>query len=128
MYKSIALLVLLVSIAPSAVAAGTVDLTLPGALESLRNQRPEHYRKVSAILALAESHPLSSTARWIEARVGASDVELMQWRVSDPPKLTVSFTLDDTRYTGQVVPVLEPARPVRAHAGPTGGDAERSAR
>ena len=113
MHKLSTLLLLLVA-SGGVVAAGVVDLTNARELELLRDRRPDHYAKVRAILALAETRPSLDAGRWIEARVGASDVQVLQWRVSDPPKLQVSFTLDDTRYTAQVVPVLEPARPVPA--------------
>ena len=114
MHKLIALLFVLIPAAHAAVVGAVIDLTNPAELESLRDRRPEHYAKVRAILAAAETRPAVEAGRWIEARVGASEVELLQWRVSDPPKLRVSFTLDDTRYTAQVIPDLRPARPVPA--------------
>ena len=43
-------------------------------------------------------------------RFDATDIEMLQWRVSFPPKLQVSFTLDTTRYTAEVTPNLPPAR------------------
>lgn len=94
----------------------TVDLNDPGALESLRTDRPDHYARARAILAIVEARPAPDVARLIEARFDASDVELLQWQVSDPPKLRVSFTLDSTRYTAVVVPALEPARLMPARA------------
>ena len=112
-----ALLVLLLlcsGFVQAAIVTRTVDLNSPGALESLRDQRPTHYTKARAILAIAKARPASDLGRWIEARFDASDVELLLWRVSDPPKLGVSFTLDDTRYTAYVVPVLPPVRAIPA--------------
>jgi hypothetical protein len=100
--------------AQAATFAGPVDLTAPGVLESLRGQRPDHYAKARAILALAKSRPGATTGRLIEARFDAADVQMTFWRVSDPPKLQVSFTLDDTRYDAQVVPDLPPARALPA--------------
>ena len=108
------LLALTAAVAQSAAVAAAVDLNAPGELDALRERRPEHYEKVRIILSLARSRPAPVASRWIETRVGASEVELVQWRVSDPPKLRVSFTLDDVRYAAQVVPLLEPARPVPA--------------
>ena len=114
MRMRIALFLLASPIAQAAMAAGVIDLDTPGALEALRAQRPAHYAKVEAILALAQARPAPTTPSLMEARFGASDVELLQWRVSDPPRLRVSFTLDDTRYTGEVVPSLRPARALPA--------------
>jgi hypothetical protein len=114
MHKLMALLLLLSPMAHAGMVGGVIDLTDPGALESLRDRRPDHYAKVRAILKVAETRPAVGASQWIEARAGASDVELLQWRVSDPPKLVVSFTLDDTRYTAQVVPFLPAAHAVPA--------------
>ena len=99
----------------AAIGNETVDLSDPRALESLRDRRPDHYAKVQAILAIAEARPDDvRIGPWIEARFQASDVELLLWRVSDPPKLRVAFTLDNTRYTADVIPALQPARAVPA--------------
>src|SRR4029450_3760043 len=88
-----------------------IDLSAPGVLESLQERRPDHYAKVRAILALVESRAQFNLGPWIEAEFDASDVDFLHlWRVSDPPKLKVSFTLDDARYTAVVVPMLQPAR------------------
>jgi len=110
----IALLFVLSSGGQAAPFNPTVDLNSPGALESLRAERPEHYAKARAILTIAETRLGPDVGRWIEVRFEASDVELLQWQVSDPPKLRVSFTLDATRYTAVVVPSLSPARPMSA--------------
>jgi hypothetical protein len=110
----IALLFFLSTGGQAAAFNPTVDLNSPGVLESLRAERPEHYAKARAILTIAETRPTPDVGRWLEARFEASDVELLQWQVSDPPRLRVSFTLDATRYTGVVVPSLAPVRPMPA--------------
>ena len=82
-----------------------VDLNAAGALESLRIQNPAHYEKVRAILAIVEARPRSDVTRLIEARFDATEVQsFIAWRVSNPPKLHVAFTLEQTRYTVWVVP------------------------
>ena len=102
----------------AAHAAGVtqrIDLNAPGAIDALRTERPAHYDKVRAILSYAQTHPTQpTTRRLIEARFDAADVEMRQWRVSDPPKLEVSFTLDTTRYVAEVIPNLAPARAIPA--------------
>src|SRR3569833_1769820 len=71
MHKLLALLLLLRPIAHAGVVGAV--------LESLRDRRPDHYAKVRAILKVAETRPAISASQWIEARAGASDVELLQW-------------------------------------------------
>lgn len=116
MRKLIALMFLLSVAGQAATFKETVDLSSPEALESLRDRRPEHYAKVQAILAIAKKRPDDpSIGPWIEARFHATDVELLLWQVSDPPKLKVSFALDNIRYIADVVPLLQPARPVPVH-------------
>ena len=104
----------------SAIAQATgfeqpIDLNAPGALKYLQERRPAHYQKIRAILALVESRPQLNLGPWIEVHFEASDVDFLHlWRVSDPPTMKVSFTLDDIRYTAVVVPVLQPARAMPA--------------
>ena len=95
---------LLGAIANMALAAQPVDLNAPGVLDTLRAENPGHYAKVRAILAAAEARPSSAIREWISARFDASDVDAAPlWHVSDPPKIKLSFTLDQTRYTAMVV-------------------------
>jgi len=104
----------------SAVAQATglaepVDLNAPGALGSLQQRRPDHYAKVQAILGLVQRKPQLDLGPWIEARFDASNVDFQPlWRASDPPKVKISFTLDNDRYTAVVAPELQPARAMRA--------------
>ncbi len=105
-------LVLLGGSAQAAVFSQAIDLTDPGALRALRVERPEHYAKAQAILAIARAGRQPNVERWIAARFDASDVEMIAWRVSYPAKLRVSFTLDTTRYSADVVPDLSPPRAV----------------
>ena len=113
----IAILLLAGAALAGTAQAGTinrnVDLSVPGAIESLRDRDPAHFAKVSAILSYVEANPTRpDSGRLIETRFDAADVEMLQWRVSNPPKLRVSFTLDSTRYSADVVPNLPPARAV----------------
>ena len=94
----------LATIASVALAAQPVDLNAPGFLEALRVENPGHYAKVQAILAATEARPSSEIREWIRTRFDASDVDAAPlWHVSDPPKIKLSFTLDQTRYTALVV-------------------------
>ena len=104
---------LLVAVLANAACAGrSVDLTVPGALDALRTENPTHYAKVRAIISAAEARPNSDIGSWIRTEFKASDVEYLPlWHVTDPPKTTLVFTLDNTRYTVVVVGRFEAAPP-----------------
>lgn len=99
--------------APLLDAVEWIDLTAPGALESVQTTNPKHYARIQAIIRMAEERPEISQREW--TRIGAKDVVAVpMWQVSDPPKATLSFTLDETRYTtsfrGRYVTRLIPVR------------------
>jgi hypothetical protein len=99
----------LAAIANVALAAQPVDLNAPGVLQALRVENPGHYAKVHAILAATEARPSSEIREWIRTRFDASDVDAAPlWHVSDPPKIKLSFTLDQTRYIAMVVGRFRP--------------------
>jgi hypothetical protein len=102
--RTLVALLFVSTIAQAAIVNEAIDLTAPGALQSLQQRKPEHYAKVQAILAIAEAPPRPDLARFIETQFEVSDVDMLAWRVSYPAKLQVSFTLDHTRYTALVVP------------------------
>jgi hypothetical protein len=102
------------AVAQAAGFAEPIDLSAPGALQSLQGRRPDHYAKAQAIIELVKAKPNQDLVPWIEARFDASDVDFRHlWLVTYPPKMKVSFTLDEARYTAIVVPVLEPTAFVR---------------
>jgi len=109
-------LMLLAGTALAAPVARIVDIDNPGTLDAIREQSPEHYAKIEKILAAAERVPAFEWGKHLPAAVGASDVmALPLWMVSDPPKLKLEFTLDDTRYSATVIgrlpgAGLQPAR------------------
>ena len=96
-----------------AYAGPPIDLDAPDALKSLQARNPDHYRKIFAILAEVRERASPGVVPWIEATFDASEVECIAWRVSDPPKLRVSFTLDATRYTAVVVARSPPLAALR---------------
>jgi hypothetical protein len=95
---------LLATITNVSLAAQRVDLNSPGALDALRMENPRHFAKVQAILAAAEAQPSTDIGKWIQTRFDASNIDAAPlWHVSDPPKIRLSFTLDQTRYTAMIV-------------------------
>lgn len=77
-----------------------VDLTAQGALEDLRASNPEHFARIVEIVAGLREKPGRVEGDWLRVTFGARDVDLSRLllRTTDPPKQSLSFTLDDTRY------------------------------
>ena len=114
--RTLLALFLAVAIANPVLALRIIDLNAPGALAALRAESPDRYAKVRAILAAAEAHPSSEMATWLRADFNASDIECAPlWHVSDPPKLSLSFTLEGARYTAVVVGRFPAPRFIPAH-------------
>ena len=98
-----------------ALAAQTVDLNAPGALEAVRAESPWQHAKIVAILAGVQARPSSDVRTWMRTQFDASDVVATPlWHASDPPKMKLSFTLDRTRYTAMVVGRFPAAAPIPA--------------
>jgi len=113
--RILATLFCLSAVAQAAGPAEPVDLNAPGALGALQHRRPDHHAKVQAILGLVQAKPQLDLGPWIETRFDASNVDFQHlWRASDPPKVKITFSLDDARYTAVVVPELQAARVTRA--------------
>ena len=84
---------------PAAASPPVIDLDRPGALQALARENPEHYAKVTRILADVTRRPPESVARWVKAEFGANEVSFpMLLKTSDPAKRSLSFTLERTRY------------------------------
>ena len=80
-----------------------VDLDVPGALDALARDKPQHYGKVLEIMAEVQRQPDSEVARWMRTRFDARDVAYGPlWLVTDPPKRRLSFTIDEMRYRSTV--------------------------
>jgi len=71
-----------------------------------------------SIILIAAAPPafaLGPIREWIQARFDVSDIDAAPlWHVRDPPKIRLSFTLDETRYTALVVGRFPRAQPVPA--------------
>jgi hypothetical protein len=82
--------------------AAHVDLDRPGAMDRVQREHPEHYRRITEILAVASEVPCHTEqfGRAIEAkydvRDGGCGLLLM---TSYPSKRLLSFTLGTTRYS-----------------------------
>lgn len=88
---------LLATAAP--VAAQTIDLSDPSALEQVRASNPEHFEKVALIVAGLREQPRRAESDWLEVSYGAKEVDLASpVLTSSPPQQLLQFTLDDVRY------------------------------
>jgi hypothetical protein len=102
--------VLLLGCAAAMVYAGPaakhrVDLDKPGAIEALKRENPEHFRRVSGILTLATEMPCHTDnfANVIRARFDAEEAKCgVLLQTSDPAKRRLSFVLGETNYVSVV--------------------------
>jgi hypothetical protein len=81
---------------------GYVDLDKPGALEAVQRDQPEHYRRITEILTVANEVPCQTEqfGRVIEAKYEARDGHCgLLLKTSYPAKRELSFTLETTRYS-----------------------------
>ena len=107
-------MVIALSFATAATAAPitVIDIDEPQTLARVRQENPAHYAKIEKVLAAAEKVPAFELREWLPTAVGASDVLAAPlWLVSDPPRMKLAFTLDETRYTATVVGRFPPALP-----------------
>lgn len=83
-----------------ASAGAWVDLTRPGALEELRTANPEHFARIVEITEGLREEPKRAETDWLEVNFDVVDVDLSKLllRTSYPPKQSLTFTLDGTRY------------------------------
>jgi hypothetical protein len=90
--------------APFAVGQSrSVNLDVPGALDALARDNPQHYTKVREIMAEVQKQPDSAVPQWMRTRFDARDVDYGPLLlVTDPPKRRLSFTIDEVRYRSTV--------------------------
>ena len=99
-----ALIVLWATAAAAQAPTGrTVDLNAPGILAALEQSNPDHYDKISRILAGIVQTRDPDVPRWMRTAFGARDVTYAPIVLtSDPPRRRLSFSLNDVRYQAMV--------------------------
>lgn len=87
-------------VAGAALADELVDLTERGALQDLKASNPEHYERIVEIIEGLRQKPERAETGWLQVTFDAQNVDLSKLllRTSNPPKQSLSFTLDDARY------------------------------
>ncbi len=96
-------------------ASRTVYLDGPSDLARLQKANPAHYARAEKILAQA-NQLCRPGAGQLHAVVGARDLKCAAsfLRTSNPAKLQITFTLDDTHYVALVAITDDPPRLTRA--------------
>jgi hypothetical protein len=121
---ALAMLLILAAHLPGSYASDPIDLNAPGALETIKRDRPEHYAKIQRILAEAPRYldegprnvRSDAVATWMRTQFQARDVHYTDIVLTSlPPKKRFQFSLDDASYVLLVtlpgyVPPSEPAR------------------
>ena len=86
-----------------ASSSRTIDLNQSDALSGLQYTHPTHYRKIAEILDGLSDRLVYDVLRWVETAVGGRDVYYsFLLLTSDPPKRSLAFALDHTRYVAVV--------------------------
>jgi hypothetical protein len=82
-----------------------VNLDRPGVLDTVQRDNPEHYRKITEILRIAQAEPCETLPQVLKVRFNAlgTDCRAYQLLTSDPPKRHLAFTLDGTNYVTNAV-------------------------
>jgi hypothetical protein len=109
---------MVLGIATGAQAGKHVDLGDPRALDALATEDPAHYEKVMGILQVASNVSCETLPQMLKVQYGAEYVHCSGSMIltSYPAKRRLSFKLDDTAYSGNVVltgvqPRAIPAKP-----------------
>jgi len=93
-----------------------VDLSRPGAMETIQRDQPARYRRITEILRVASEVPCQTEpfGRAVEAKYEVRDAHCgLVLKTSYPAKRVLSFTLDSTQYSA-VVTMRETSRLVPA--------------
>jgi hypothetical protein len=105
--RSIAIAPTFLIISSFALAGGTltIDLDRPGALEQLKQEHPQRYQAVRAMLRASERPACQSNEiELLKTRLNVRDLECGMIVFTRYPALRhVSFELDGIRYTSTVV-------------------------
>jgi hypothetical protein len=102
--RSIALVTVLLACIASAAEPLVLDLDKPGVLDQLKQDHPQRYQAVAAVLLASERMPCKSTElKTLQARSNVRDLECgVMLLTSYPAQRHVSFYLDGTRYAATV--------------------------
>jgi hypothetical protein len=93
----------------------TIDLDKPGALETLRKSKPEHYAKVVESMEKVQAVPISAQGQQdLRLEVRKPDPTRRQIETSHPAKTRMTIPIDETQYRITVTYTKDPATVVPA--------------
>lgn len=100
-------LVLFLALAVPAYASpplAAVDLDRPGVLERIARDDPTHYAKILAVLDAARVHPCETLPGILKTQLDVPQADCTAYLLltSNPPKLHLTFRLDQTSYMSNV--------------------------
>ncbi len=103
--RSIALVTVLLASIGSAAEPATLDLDRPGVLDQLKQDHPQRYQAVTAVLLASERMPCKNTdLETLQTRFNLRDMECgVVVLTSYPAQRHVSFYFDGTRYAATVI-------------------------
>ena len=93
------------TIASESYASGLIDLIVPGNLEAVDRNHPDHFAKIQRILAEVPRQPPNehAVATWMRTQFDARDIRYTDLVMTSlPPKKRLAFSLDDTGYVAVV--------------------------
>ena len=104
--RAIAILAVAVSLASSAAPpTKAVDLNRPGVLEGIEKQDKPLYERIHGVLKAAEMEPCDTLPKVVQTQFRAN-LETCRGHdilTSYPAKIRVSFRIDDTLYSSNVI-------------------------
>jgi len=85
--------------------ANSVDLDRPGVLEAIEHKDKALYERIHGVLKAAEAEPCDTLPRIVETqfRAGLETCNGHLILTSYPAKIRVSFRIDDTLYSSNVI-------------------------
>ena len=103
--RAIAISAIAVSLAATAgPPSKTVDLNRPGVLEAIEQQDRPLYERIHGVLKAAEIEPCETLPKLMQAlHVGMETCNGHDILTSYPAKIRVSFRIDDTLYSSNVI-------------------------
>jgi len=84
-----------------------VDLDLPGTLQAIERGDPALYKRIRGVLDASQAQPCETLPQILHARFQATLGTCSSFAIltSLPPKRRISFVIDDTGYSSNVVQV-----------------------
>jgi hypothetical protein len=76
-----------------------VDLDRPTVMKRLRNENRELYQQIVGIMRLPPTSTEPEALQWVQTRGGVEPRLSSVWRVSNPPKRRINFTIGETEYS-----------------------------